>query len=110
MSTKLIELVIVFFIFVYCSKPFCYSIIYLVQESKLFEMFRAYIEIKYSKTKIEYLINCPFCMSYWICLLMSIMFLLLSLMIGIGIQVAIVLSILLWVTCTGVVVRDLKDK
>jgi hypothetical protein len=41
---------------------------------------------------------------------MSIMFLLLSLMIGIGIQVAIVLSILLWVTCTGVVVRDLKDK
>ena len=110
MKANLLELLITFFMFVYCAKHFCFSFLYLIQESELLEKFRAYIETKYSKTKIEYLINCPFCLSYWICLFMSTMFFFVCIFLGLQIIIVFILSILLWITCTGIVVNELKNK
>lgn len=52
------------------------AVLYVIHESDLFDPIRGYIEARYPGSKLEYLINCPFCLSYWISLFISALFIL----------------------------------
>lgn len=57
---------VVWIAFMVFGGPAANAVLYVVYESEIFDPARGYIEARFPGSKLEYLINCPFCLSYWI--------------------------------------------
>jgi hypothetical protein len=109
MKISFIESLFLFLVFAYFAKYFILAIVYLIQESDIFSYMRGYIEVKYGGSKLEYLINCPYCLSYWAGLFLAGLFLFTCFTYN-NIISYISLCFSLWVTASGISVKNLKDK
>lgn len=109
MKISFIESLCLFLVFASFAKYFILAIVYLIQESNIFSYARGYIEAKYSGSKIEYLINCPYCLSYWAGLFLAGLFLFTCFTYN-NIILYISLGFFLWIIASGISVKNLKDK
>lgn len=107
MKIDFIECIILLCIFVFCSKYFIAGVLYLIQESEIFSYVRGYIEVKYPGSKLEYLINCPYCLSYWTGLILALMFICICLNYN-NIYSYLCLALLLWISASGASIEKLK--
>ena len=105
-----LTLIVFFCVLCYYSKYCVKSIVYVILDSEIFDAIRGYIEAKYSKSKIEYLINCPFCLSFWGSLTVGLLFLFSSMFICFNIFNNICLFIVLVLCSYGQSIQDLQDK
>jgi len=103
------NLIIFFFILCYYSKYCVKSIVYVVIDSQIFDPIRGYIEARYNKTKIEYLINCPFCLSFWASLIVGVLFILPSMFIYFNLLNNICMFVVLVLCSYGQSIQDLKN-
>lgn len=78
MTQSVLQSIVAWIMFVVYGKDAANAILYVIHESEIFDPVRGYIEARYPGSKLEYLINCPFCLSYWISLFIATLFILLS--------------------------------
>lgn len=87
------------------------AILYVILDSEVFSPIRGYIEARFPKSKLEYLINCPYCLSYWISLFISFLFLLtcfLDNLFNSSILVILTLSLFVFLVITGQQIQKIK--
>jgi hypothetical protein len=109
MSTQFTSIVF-FCILCYYSKYCVKSIVYVVIDSEIFDAVRGYIEVKYNKSKLEYLINCPFCLSFWASLIVGVLFFVSAMIINFDILNNVCLFIVLVLCSYGQSIQDLQNK
>lgn len=97
-------------IFAFFGKDAITSMLYLIQDAEISSKIRGYIEVKYTGTKLEYLINCPYCLSYWIGLLLTIMYLGVCSYLQIDWIVSLTLGIFLYLTMVGRKIVELRKR
>lgn len=83
--------------------------LYLIQDAEITARIRGYIEVKYSGTKIEYLINCPYCLSYWIALVIAVMYVMICSYAHMPLLVSLILAMFLYLTIVGRKIIELKN-
>lgn len=87
------------------------AILYVIHDSEIFDPIRGYVEARYPQSKIEYLINCKFCLSYWISLFIALLFIVLCIftpLFGSNKVVAGVLALFLFLSVSGRQVEKLR--
>jgi hypothetical protein len=95
-------------IFAFFGKDAITSMLYLIQDAEISSKIRGYIEVRYTGTKLEYLINCPYCLSYWIGLFLTIMYIGVCFYLQIHWIVSLTLGVFLYLTMIGRKIVELR--
>lgn len=103
-------LILIWLLFAFFGKDAVTSMLYALQEAELTAKLRAYIEVKYPNSKIEYLLNCPYCLSYWCAGTLTVLYAMICFYAGMGVMITLLLSGFLLLTIVGKKIQDLKEK
>lgn len=106
---ELLFAIAIWVLFAVFSKDAITAMLYATQEAEISARMRAYIEVKYSNTKLEYLINCPYCLSYWCSLALVLIYASLCLFLGVKFFPVLCLSVFLLFSVIGIKIKELKD-
>lgn len=107
--SDLIFILALWIIFAFFGKDAVTAILYLIQDAEITARIRAYIEVRYSETKLEYLMNCPYCLSYWISLAVAAMYGFMCIYLQMHWLVSSVLTFFLYLTIVGQKIIELRS-
>ena len=56
-----------------CVPPAAARVADTIAHETVFAPLRAYVEARYAGTGLDYLVGCPVCLSFWVCLLFTLL-------------------------------------